>query len=155
VVGSFLTDEPGPMPYDHIYAVATPKRSFNMLFNMASAVRGTRARRPGGSLMVYAGAGLADRLADADDDAVASRFEHELCDLYPQLRGRVAEAVIVRWPQGLPHPRPGRAVLQDDLTRPLGRIFLAGDYLGTSYVDTAVRTGGEAAIGARAWLRDV
>jgi len=63
--------------------------------------------------------------------------------------------VIVRWPQGLPHPRPGRAVLQDALTRPLGRIFLAGDYLGTSYVDTAVRTGGEAANGARAWLRDV
>ena len=44
VVGAFLTDEPGPMPYDHIYALATPKRSFNMLFNTACVTRTGGAR---------------------------------------------------------------------------------------------------------------
>ena len=152
VVGAFLTDEAGPMPYDHVYAMATPKRSFNMLFNMASVRRGGDRREPGGSLMVYSGAALAGRFAEADDDQVARLYATELVELFPQLRGRLAEAVIKRWPQGLPHPRPGRGALQAALTRPLGRVFLAGDYLGTSYVETAVQTGAAAAAGARACL---
>jgi oxygen-dependent protoporphyrinogen oxidase len=151
VVGAFLTTETGPMPYDHIYAMATPKRSFNMLFNMASAVRGG-ARVPGGSLMVYSGARLAERFDGAPDHEVSSLYERELVELFPQLRDRIDEALIVRWPRGLPHPRPGRGALQAALTRPLGRVFLAGDYVGTSYVETAVQTGMSAAAGARAVL---
>jgi len=151
VVGAFLTSEPGPMPYDHVYAMATPKLSFNMLFNMASVVRGDR-RRPGGSLMVYSGASLATRLDRLDDRQVLDVYQRELTELFPALKRRFAEAQLVRWRRGLPHPRPGRGDLQPALTRPLQRVFLAGDYLGTSYVETAVRTGREAAEGARAWL---
>ena len=151
VVGAFLTAEPGPMPYDHVYAMATPKLSFNMLFNMASVVRGDR-RRPGGSLMVYSGASLATRLDRLDDRQVLDVYQRELTELFPALKRRFDEAQLVRWRRGLPHPRPGRGDLQPALTRPLQRVFLAGDYLGTSYVETAVRTGREAAEGARAWL---
>jgi len=44
VVGALLTDEPGPMPYDGIYAVATPKTSFNMLFTHGLLGGGARRR---------------------------------------------------------------------------------------------------------------
>lgn len=104
--------------------------------------------------MVYSGARLAERFDATSDDEVASLYEHELTELFPQLRGQIEEALIIRWPRGLPHPRPGRGALQPALTRSLGRVFLAGDYLGTSYVETAVQTGTSAAAGARAMLAD-
>ena len=63
VVGAFLTNETAPMPWDDLYALATPKRSFSMLFNTANVLRRAgRPRAPGGSLMVYAAAGFARRL---------------------------------------------------------------------------------------------
>lgn len=152
VVGAFLTREQGPMPYDGIYALATPKRSFNMLFNTANVTRTGGGRAPGGTLMVYSAAGLADALAGSGDDEVAATYARDLVELFPQLAGRIAEAQIRRWPHGLPHPRPGRHLLQPALERPLGRVHLAGDYLGTTYVDTAVTTGTAAAHAIRRQL---
>ncbi len=145
VVGALLTDEPGPMPYDGIYAVATPKTSFNMLFNTANVTRGPGRRDPGGTLMVYSAAGLADALADRDDKEVARMYADDVAHIFPAVAGHIREVVIRRWPHGLPHPRPGRRLLQPALERPLGNVFLAGDYLGTTYVDTAVTTGSAAA----------
>ncbi len=46
-----------------------------------------------------------------------------------------------RWPQGLAYAFPGRGRLQASLLRPLGRLSLAGDYLGSSYTETAIQTG--------------
>jgi hypothetical protein len=48
----------------------------------------------------------------------------------------------------------GRHLLQPALERPLGTVFLAGDYLGTTYVDTAVTTGTAAAHAIRRRLRE-
>ena len=54
VVMAMLTNETGPMPWDDLYALATPKRAFNMLFNTVNVLRPrSRVRAPGGSLMVY------------------------------------------------------------------------------------------------------
>jgi hypothetical protein len=47
VVVSVLTDERRPMPWDGIYALATPQRSFGMLMNTTNAVRKRRYARPG------------------------------------------------------------------------------------------------------------
>jgi len=44
------------VPYDGIYAMATPGRVFDMFTNQAHALRAGGARRPGGSLMLFAGA---------------------------------------------------------------------------------------------------
>lgn len=145
VVAAFLTGEDRPMPYDGIYAVATPKRSFNMLFNTANVLRTKGPRQPGGSLMVYSGASLAQRLERSSDDEVREIYLRDLDELFPGLRSEVTEAHVVRWPKGLPHPRPGRHLLQPALERPLGPVFLAGDYLGTTYVETAIQTGTSAA----------
>jgi oxygen-dependent protoporphyrinogen oxidase len=42
--------------------------------------------------------------------------------------------------------------VQPALERPLGRLFLAGDYLGTSYAETAIETGTTAAAAIAAAL---
>ena len=148
VVGAFLTNETEPMPWDSIYALATPQRSFSMLFNIANVLRNA-SRDPGGSLMVYAAAGYARALAGLDDADVAARFLADLRDVYPEARDVVEEVKIQRWERGLPYPRPGRGRLQPALTRQLGPIHLAGDYLGTWYTETAVRTADAAAGGVR------
>jgi oxygen-dependent protoporphyrinogen oxidase len=152
VVAAFLTSEQRPMPYDGIYAVATPKRSFNMMFNTANVLRGDGPRQPGGSLMVYSGASLAQRLDGKTDDEVRETYLHDLDELFPGLAAEVTETRVVRWPKGLPHPRPGRHLLQPALERPLDPFFLAGDYLGTTYIETAIQTGTAAARAIRSKL---
>lgn len=121
-----------------------------MLFNIANVLRVPGApRAPGGSLMVYAAASLARRLEGLDDDGVRERFLADLYELLPQARGLVADVVIRRWERGLPYPKVGRSLLQPALTRPVGRVHLAGDYLGTWYTETAVQTALAAAMAVR------
>jgi protoporphyrinogen/coproporphyrinogen III oxidase len=153
VVAAFLTAETAPMPYDRLYAVAVAGKSFNMLFNMANVVRAqSPAREPGGSLMVYSGASLGRRMLELSDEQVTRAYLDDLNDVFPEARRAVREVVIQRWERGLPYPRPGRHRLQPALERPLGKIFLAGDYLGTWYTDTAIQTGVAAAEAIRARL---
>jgi protoporphyrinogen oxidase len=153
VVAGILTGETGPMPYDNLYAMAVAKKSFNMLFNMSNVLRPRESKRePGGSLMVYSGAGLGRRLLELDDARITQTYLDDLESIYPGLKNYVSEVVIQRWPRGLPYPRPGRYRLQSALQRPLGNVFLAGDYLGTWYTDTAIATGTAAAESIRARL---
>jgi oxygen-dependent protoporphyrinogen oxidase len=153
VVAAFLTAETSPMPYDNVYAVAVANRSFNMLFNMANVLRAqSPAREPGGSLMVYSGASLGRRMLELSDEQVTRVYLDDLNAVYPEARRAVREVVIQRWERGLPYPRPGRHRLQPALERPLGNVFLAGDYLGTWYTDTAIQTGMTAAGAIRARL---
>ena len=150
VVGAFLTNERAAMPWDDLYALATPRRSFSMLFNTANVLRTPAGPRlPGGSLMVYAAAGFARRLAELDDAAVADRFQADLADLFPGSLEVVEEVVIQRWDRGLPYPRVGRSRLQAALTKPLAPIYLAGDYLGTWYTETSIQTAVAAAAAIR------
>ena len=150
VVGAFLTKETAAVDWDDLYALATPKRSFSMLFNTTNARRvGETTRAPGGSFMVYAAAGFARRLDGLTDGAVRNAFLADLYDVLPATRGLVEEVVIKRWEHGLPYPRVGRSRLQAALTGPLDRVHLAGDYLGTWYTETAVQTGLAAARAAR------
>lgn len=152
VVGAFVTREPGPAPWDDLYALATPKRSFSMLFNTSNVLRVAGPRQPGGTLMVYAAAGLARSLEELSDADIAGRFHDDLESLFPTLRGAIVETVIHRWDRGLPYPTVGRSRLQGALTRDLSPVFLAGDYLGSWYTETAAQTAAAAAAGARALL---
>jgi len=151
VVGAFLTDETRPMPWDDLYALATPRRSFSMLFNTANVLRsGDGPRHAGGSLMVYAAAGGARALAGLDDDEIRARFLADLGAVFPEAGAVVSEVLVRRWERGLPYAAVGRGRLQAALTRPLGRIHLAGDYLGTWYTETAAQTAEAAARAVRA-----
>ncbi|HET8806565.1 MAG TPA: FAD-dependent oxidoreductase [Gaiellales bacterium] len=150
VVMAVLTDERGPMPWDDIYALATPKRSFNMLFNIANVAHARPGhRRSGGSLMMYRSAHGALPLLELPAGEVERAFLDDLYAIFPQARGHVRETQLLKLPRMLPYPAPGRAALQPALDRPLGRLHLAGDYLGGVYSDTAIASGQEAALAIR------
>jgi protoporphyrinogen/coproporphyrinogen III oxidase len=153
VVMGMLTTETGPMPWDDLYALATPKREFSMLFNVANVLRPRSPERvPGGSLMVYRSAHAALELFELSDVEVEKRFLDSLYAVYPEARGIVGETMLLKLPRMLPYVAPGRAALQPALERALGRVHLAGDYLGGFYTDTSISTGQEAAAAIRAAL---
>jgi len=146
VSAAFLTNETGPQPWDRCYAIATPKRAFNVFFNMTNLARShEHERQPGSSIMVFSPAALAAALLDLDDSEIIDRYFKDLDDIFPGFSGHLVEAHVRRWPLGLAYCFPGRGRIQEDLTRPAERIHLAGDYLGTFYTETAVETGWRAA----------
>jgi protoporphyrinogen/coproporphyrinogen III oxidase len=162
--GAFLsvaveTSEPGAMPYDDVYAMATPGRAFDMFTNQAHALRGDGPRRPGGSLMLFAGAQAAAALMREPDDVIVERFLADLHSLYPQTRGVIAGATVQRWELGNVYARPGRGRLQPALEGPHGvhqNLHLAGDYFAElGNMEAAARTGVAAAERVDARIREV
>lgn len=147
VSAALLSDETRSRPWDDAYAIATPKRSFNVLLNQASLVRSREAtRQPGGSLMVFSPASLARDLMHRPDDEIRQIYLRDLDDVLGHgYSGTVTEAHIQRFETGAPYCFPGRGALQPALTRGGSRVFLAGDYLGTLYTETAITTGFSAA----------
>jgi protoporphyrinogen/coproporphyrinogen III oxidase len=153
------TDEAGAMPYDGVYAIATPGRAFDMFTNQAHALRRGGARRRGGSLMLFAGAGGAAALMHRSDEQIVERFLLDLYELYPETRGTIAGATVQRWELGNVYARPGRGRLQPALEGPLGphgNLHLAGDYFAElGNIEAAARTGHAAAERVEARLREV
>ena len=145
---AFLTDERSARPWDDIYAIAAPKRSFAIALNHASIVRGRETtRQPGGSFMTFSPAALGQALLEKSDEEVA---QIHLADLeqvldHPGFSDSVVEARTERWKVASPYCFPGRAKLQPTLLRGGGRVFLAGDYLGSLYTETAITSGFSAA----------
>jgi protoporphyrinogen/coproporphyrinogen III oxidase len=161
--GAFLsvavqTSEMAPMPYDDVYAMATPGRVFDMFTNQAHALRGG-PRRPGGSLMLFTGARAAAALMRESDEAIVERFLADLHELYPQTRGAIAGATVRRWELGNVYARPGRGRLQAALEGALGpheNLHLAGDYFAElGNMEAAARTGHAAAERVDARIREV
>ena len=152
--GAFLsvavaTKETTPMPWDDVYAMATPGRVFDMFTNQAHALRTPGARRPGGTLMLFAGAQAAAALMTESELTIVDRFVKDLVELYPEARGIVEDARVQRWPMGNVYARPGRQRLQARIEGPLGpreNIHLAGDYFAElGNLEMAARTGAAAA----------
>lgn len=145
---AFLTDETSARPWDDIYAIAAPKRSFAIALNQASIVRGRETtRQPGGSFMTFSPAALGQALLDKSDEEVARIHLADLEQVLdqPGFSDSVVEAQTQRWRVASPYCFPGRAKLQPTLLRGRGRVFLAGDYLGTLYTETAITSGFSAA----------
>ena len=153
------TCETATMPYDDVYAMATPGRAFDMFTNQANALRAGGLRRPGGSLMLFAGARAAAALMREPDDAIVERFLADLHELYPATRGAIAGATVRRWELGNVFARPGRGRLQPALEGALGEhenLHLAGDYFAElGNIEAAVRTGLAAAERVDAHIREV
>ncbi len=148
--GAFLTvavetRETIAMPYDDVYAMATPGRVFDMFTNQAHALRRDGPRRPGGSLMLFAGARGAAALMPESDELIVQRFLDDLYRLYPHTRDVIAGATVHRWELGNVYARPGRRRLQPALEGPLSadeNLHLAGDYFAElGNIEAAARTG--------------
>lgn len=128
LVAGIFTNETGPMPWDDLYALATPEKSFCMLFNPGNALR-TGARKPGGALVVYAVADRATELMKLSDGDIRARYLDDLYAIFPQARGVVAEVIIQRWQRGTAMGYRGRAANLATLANGHGRIIFAGDYM--------------------------
>jgi protoporphyrinogen/coproporphyrinogen III oxidase len=154
VVAGIFTQENGPMPWDGLYAVAVPARSFCMFFNPGNALRTESPRAPGGSLVVYSVADRASELLGLSDAVIADRYLKDLYDIFPAVKGIVSEVVVQRWPTAVAVAYPGRGAIQDRLSKPWDRVYFAGDYLhevGLG-IESAAQTGLEAAAAARSRL---
>ncbi|TYS24247.1 FAD-dependent oxidoreductase [Bacillus subtilis] len=146
VSAAFLTNETKPQVWDDVYALATPKRSFDVLIHSSNLVRSFETeRQPGSSFMTFSPAQRGRDLIDKSDDEIIQTYLKDLNEIFPGFSDHVVEAEVSRWPLGSAYVFPGRAKLQSTLTQPSGRLFLAGDYLGTLYTETAVQTGFTAA----------
>lgn len=161
--GAFLsvaieTDEAQAMPYDDVYAMATPGRAFDMFTNQAHALRAEGPRRPGGSLMLFAGGHGAARLSSEADDVIVDRFLADLYELFPQTRAVISRTAVHRWELGNVYAKPGRGRLQGALEGALGaaeNLHLAGDYFAElGNMEAAARTGLAAAVRVDAKLRE-
>jgi oxygen-dependent protoporphyrinogen oxidase len=147
IVMSLLTGEETPMPWDDLYSVLTPDKAFNMLFNHANSLKAVRASKPGSVLMVYAGGDRGRRLLDASDDEIRERFLADIESIFPEIRGRVVETMVQKWPHAAPFAAPGRWRSQELLERGVqGRLMFAGDWMSEFVsMDTAARSALDAA----------
>ena len=136
------------MPWDDVYAMATPGRVFDMFTNQSHALRdrGTPAGRHADAVRRRPGRG--------DLDGVVGRGDHRAvrrgpCRALPGSARVVEEARVWRWPMGNVYARPGRQRLQAAIEGPLGpreNIHLAGDYFAElGNLEMAARTGAAAA----------
>ena len=110
VSAAFLTDEATPQPWDAAYGIATPKRSFNIVLNQSSLVRGGEtARQPGSSIMTFSPAGLARALLPKTDEEILRTYTDDLDQVLGNGFGEsVVEAQVQRWETGAPYCFPGR-----------------------------------------------
>ncbi|MBB5157147.1 flavin monoamine oxidase family protein [Saccharopolyspora phatthalungensis] len=147
---TMITDEPGPMPYDDIYAMTTPDRTFDMFFNHANPLRRPGRREPGGSLMCYAGGETAQRLLKLSDAEITDIYTREILELFPTLRGHIVESHIQRWLIGGTYRTVSDAAAFEPLIEycrePGHRIHFAGDYFAPlGQMEVAVTSGKAAA----------
>ncbi len=157
VVAAILTKETGRMAWDDLYSVVTPGLAFTMFFNHANVLRSPVGERaPGGTIMLYAGAGAGRIQLERSDEQVRDTFLADLARLFPETRGIVEDVWIQRWPRAQPYQKPGRSKHQAALERGIdGLIFLAGDYTGDwAQMESAAQMGREAAIAVRGSLRE-
>jgi oxygen-dependent protoporphyrinogen oxidase len=131
---------------------------FDMFTNQAHALR-VGSRRPGGSLMLFAGANGAAALMGGSDELIVERFLADLHELFPATRGVIAKATVQRWELGNVYARPGRGRLQPALEGALGpnrNLHLAGDYFGEpGTMEVAAQSGLAAAEHVDARIREV
>jgi oxygen-dependent protoporphyrinogen oxidase len=151
VVLSILTGETEPMPWDDLYSILTPDKSFNMFFNHANFMRAGAEPKQGSVLMVYAGGDRGRALLDLDEAAIRDRFLDDLDGLYPQVRGLVAETMVKKWRHAGSFAAPGRWRAQAAIERGIGdRLFFAGDWVSEFVsMETAARTAVDAAASVR------
>lgn len=91
--------------------------------------------------MTFSPAARGRHLLDKTDEEILEIYLKDLDEILPGFSNKVVEAKVEKFPLGSAYIYPGRAKIQECLTEQNGRLFLAGDYLGTFYTETAIQTG--------------
>lgn len=141
----FFTKETERQTWDDYPFITTPGRPFQAIFNQASVLRTTEARRPGGALSVYAGGNSARDFMDASDEELISHWGPELADVLGTTTSLFDSYVFHRWPRAMPYWAPGSRSSARILRKsPSSQIHLAGDYLGYPGMPTGAFSGDNA-----------
>ncbi|MED3724867.1 FAD-dependent oxidoreductase, partial [Priestia filamentosa] len=146
VSAAFLTNETGPQVWDGVYSFATPKRSFDIILHHSNLIRSMETKRqPGSSIMTFSPGEIGRQLIDKSDEEIIEIYLKDLNEIFPGFRDYVVEAHVMKCPFGSAYTDPDRALIQPILEKSAGRLFLAGDWLGTFYTESAIQTGFTAA----------
>lgn len=149
-----LTKPLPPMPWDGVYAIATPQAEFDMLFHHTNPVlKNVDGQHVPRSFMCYAGGDKAAELLDVDDEEIRRRFSKQLVEVLPQVEGAVEEVVVKKWRVGNCYPVVGGsrgtslARTEQWNHRPGARVVLVGDYFAPlgGTLEAAARSGIESA----------
>src|SRR2546429_9098235 len=130
VTVAWLTDEPGPMPWDQLLAVPAIGLSFELLSNNAFFVRrDSTTRRKGGSLVTLSTGPRAEALVALTDEAIVARVRADMLKLFPFERDVLegASTRVERW-RGLPRFGQGWLGRQKGQRGPVGRHPFSAAY---------------------------
>ncbi len=143
IAGAFLTNEKGPQVWDKVYGYSTPGKSFTILLNQSNLVRSTETgeRADGSSFMVFSPAKYGHALLDLPNEEILKRYRQDLNSVFPGFEKYIVEEEVEKFKYGAAYCFPGRNKIQPILMRPRDRVYLAGDYLGSWYTETAIQTG--------------
>jgi oxygen-dependent protoporphyrinogen oxidase len=142
---------PSRLPWQDIYAIATPDLGFSVLFNH-DAMRPKEVDTGGHSIMLFRGASGARTLIENGESELVAQWTADLENHFPETRGRIRDVVPMPWSAGAPYAFPGRASLQEGLDGCGPPVLLAGDYLEFPNMEAAAAAGERAARRLDTWL---
>lgn len=85
--------------------------------------------------------GDADAVWGEPDEAIRTGVYQAFCNAHPELKSRILEVGLQRWPHALPRYTLGRMGATPDLQKNVGGIHFAGDYTDLTHTEGAARSG--------------
>jgi len=141
------SDDPG---LGNVWAMMIPRSERQQIVSVTIESAKDPKRVPRGSEMLnlFVTPDNAERMMDWPDEQVVSAVAPDVERLFPGAFAGQQFVRVVRWREGMPKSPVGRARALSEYrrTRPRdGRVWLAGDYMGMPWLESAIETGNWAA----------
>ncbi|MGA3228896.1 MAG: NAD(P)/FAD-dependent oxidoreductase [Candidatus Binatus sp.] len=137
------SDDPG---LRNVWAMMIPRGERRQIVSVTieSAKDPERVLKGGEMLNLFVTPDNAERMMDWPDGQVVSAVAADVERLFPGAIAAKQFTRVVRWREGMPKSPVGRAraLAEYRRTRPRdGRVWLAGDYMGMPWLESAIETG--------------
>jgi len=137
------SDHPG---LSNVWAMMIPRSERQQFVSVTieSAKDPMRVPKGGEMLNLFVTPDNAERMMDWPDEQVVSAVAADIERLFPGAIAAKHFAQVVRWREAMPKSPVGRAraLAEYRRTRPRNsRVWLAGDYMGMPWLDSAIETG--------------
>ncbi len=137
------SDNPG---LSNVWAMMIPRRERRQIVSvtMESAKDPRRVPKGGEMLNLFVTPDNAERMMEWPDEQVVSAVAEDVERLFPGAFAAKNFTRVVRWREGMPKSPVGRAraLAEYRRTRPRDcRVWLAGDYMGMPWLESAIETG--------------
>jgi len=137
------SDDPG---LGNVWAMMIPRGERQQIVSVTIESAKDPKRVPKGAEMLnlFVTPENAERMMDWPDEQVVSAVAPDVERLFPGAFARKQFVRVVRWPEGMPKSPVGRARALDEYRRTQPRdakVWLAGDYMGMPFLESAIETG--------------